>query len=125
MRRKLVLPSPTEHQEQCSLVRWWELTHPRMTQLLFAIPNGGARNAVTGALLKDEGVRKGVPDLFLAIPTGECHGLFIEIKRQNGGKVDKAQKEMHEALRAAGYSVAVCKGFEAARMEIKQYLGEI
>lgn len=125
MRRKSALPCPTEHQEQCSLVRWWELTHPRMTQLLFAIPNGGARNAVTGALLKREGVRKGVPDLFLAIPTGKAHGLFIEMKRQRGGTVDKAQKVMHEALQSAGYGVVVCKGFEEAMKEIKHYLGEI
>lgn len=101
------------------------MQYPGRKSLLFAIPNGGARGIITGAMLKREGVRKGVPDLFLAIPLGECHGLFIEMKRQRGGEVDKAQKEMHEALRAAGYSVAVCKGFEAAMKEIKNYLGEI
>lgn len=36
--------------------------------LLFAIPDGGRRDAVTGAHLKAEGVRAGVPDMFLAVP---------------------------------------------------------
>ena len=32
---------------------------------LHAIPNGGNRSAVTGARLKAEGVKRGIPDLFL------------------------------------------------------------
>src|SRR5688572_6150019 len=53
---------PTEHQEQCAVIQWWGHAH-HSYQLpvfaLFAIPNGGARDVITGARLKAEGVRRG------------------------------------------------------------------
>lgn len=47
---------------------------------LIAIPNGGARSKVGGAILKAEGVTAGVSDLFFAYPTTRYHGLWIEFK---------------------------------------------
>ena len=47
--------------------------------LLFAIPDGGRRDAVTGAHLKAEGVRAGGPDMFLAVPRQNAPGLFPEL----------------------------------------------
>lgn len=70
---------PSEHQEQAALLEWWNWQAGALRNLLFAIPNGGARVRRTGKILQQEGVRPGVPDLFLAIPTDDWHGLWIEV----------------------------------------------
>lgn len=115
---------PTEHAEQCALVRWWQLcAKPDLEPLLFAIPNGGARNPVTGAMLKAEGTRAGTPDLLLAIPRHGFGGLWLELKRRHGGRLSEPQKQMLGALSSIGYAVAVCHGFDEARRAICQYLG--
>lgn len=118
---------PTEHSEQVALVEWWSM-YARWkslpASLLMAIPNGGARNAITGAMLKAEGVRAGVPDLFLAVPTKSAHGLWIEMKRQKGGVVSDEQKAAMAALEDQGFFCVVCNGFQEARRAISDYLGE-
>jgi hypothetical protein len=72
-----------EHLIQCGIIDWYDLRYG--DGMLIAIPNGGARDARTGAMLKREGVRPGVWDLFLAKPglSGRPmpHGLWIEVKR--------------------------------------------
>ena len=119
--------SPTEHSEQTALIEWWRM-YARWKSLpeclLMAIPNGGRRDAVTGARLKAEGVRAGVPDLFLAVPTEHAHGLWIEMKRQKGGEVRSSQKAVMAALDDQGFSCTVCKGWQEARRAISDYLGE-
>lgn len=120
-------PTPTEHSEQTALVEWWRM-YARWKSLpeclLMAIPNGGARSAVTGARLKAEGVRAGVPDLFLAVPTALFHGLWVEMKREKGGRVSGAQKAAMAALEDQGFFCVVCNGFQEARRAISDYLGE-
>lgn len=90
--------------------------------LMFAVPNGGARSAITGARLKAEGVLAGVPDVFLAFPAGGLHGLFIEMKRARGGATSTAQKIVGELLSHAGYGVAVCHGWQDARDTVIRYM---
>ena len=114
-----------EHTEQVILMQWWALAHQQFgipEQLLFAIPNGGERNIIVAARMKKEGVRAGVPDLFLAVPKGEFHGLFIEMKKPKGGRVSKNQSSMIKLLAAQGYAAKVCCGWVEARVEIERYL---
>ena len=113
-------PTPTEHEEQVTLFTWFRMRYAGM--LMYAIPNGGARSSITGARLRDEGVLAGVPDVFLPCPSGGKHGLYIEMKRQKGGRVSPAQKAVMQALRMQGYEVAVCHGWQEARGCIEQYL---
>ncbi len=115
----------SESHEQRTLVAWWQAVRRQWPgAVLFAIPNGGARSAVTGARLRAEGVVAGIPDLFLAAPRGSSHGLFIEMKRAHGGSVDKAQKAAMALLESQGYECAVCRGFEAARGRIEAYMAQ-
>lgn len=124
MKHKDNMPFPTEHQEQAALFRWWRIMAKGETRdLLFAIPNGGARDPITGRILKDEGVKAGVPDIFLALPRNKFHGLWLEMKRQNGGKLSDAQKLMLRLLAKAGYATAVCRGMEEAARSIRRYMG--
>lgn len=115
----------SEHGEQCALIHWYRLvcnSFGLSEQLLFAIPNGGARDQITGAMLKAEGVRAGVPDLFLAVPRGRYHGLFIEMKQSKGGRVSDVQKAIHKLLLEQGYAVEVCHGWMHAKITICEYL---
>ena len=114
---------PTEHAEQKALFAWWRTQYRHMEPLLIAIPNGGARNLITGTMLKAEGVRAGVPDIFLAIPAGGYHGLWIEMKRRAHAYATPEQKFMLGVFRKAGYDCAVCRGWDEAREKILSYLG--
>ncbi len=100
---------------------WAAFDRPELA-LLYAIPNGGARDAVTGARMKAEGVKAGVPDLFLPVARCGYHGLFVEMKRRDGGKVSPAQRLWIERLTEQGYLVAVCHGRDAAERVIVTYL---
>jgi hypothetical protein len=71
-------------------------------RFLCAIPNGGNRSPITGAILKAEGVRAGVADLFLMEASGEFHGLWIEVKLPKGRQSDK-QKEFEKIATERGY----------------------
>lgn len=45
-------PHDEEHRLQVACVRWFRLQYPALSHALFAVPNGGRRDAMTGAKLK-------------------------------------------------------------------------
>jgi len=120
----------SEHQEQVMVVRWLDswasknwphlATHkgkiPRA-----AIPNGANRDAITGKNLKEEGVSAGFPDLFLPVPLGGFHGLFIEMKQVKKSAVSPTQDEWLNVLYRAKYKALVCRGHQAAILELCKY----
>lgn len=73
--------------------------------VVFAVPNGGSRNVVEAANLKQQGVLAGVPDLVL-IHCGRAFGL--ECKAE-GGDLSKSQREVFPILRQAGMRVEVVR----------------
>lgn len=95
-----------------------------LRNLLFAIPNGGKRDARTAASLKMEGVLKGVPDIFFAHPSPSAYGLFIEMKREKGGSTSPEQKKIIAAIQEEGYVVEVAKGSKEAFKILLDYLGD-
>ena len=115
--------SNPEHAAQVAVAKWAALACGSMPELrlLFAIPNGGARDVITGARLKAEGVRRGVPDLFLPVSRHDCHGLFIEMKSAKG-VLSTEQKAWAFALHYEGYRVEVCRSAQAAIDTITEYL---
>lgn len=124
----LIKPSSTEHMHQVALFAWAALHREQYPQLrwMFAIPNGGSRGdaksaAIVGGMLKAEGVRPGVSDIFLPAPTGYYHGLFIEMKKP-GGKPQQNQLDFGAAMEANHYKFAICDHWEKARDLIIAYL---
>ena len=118
------LTPPTEDEEQIALMRWAALAtpvHPEL-RLLFHIPNGGSRHKAEAGRFRAMGVKPGVPDLFLPVPAGGYHGLFVELKRTKGGRVSPEQREWMDALRERGYCAALCRGWEDAARIITWYL---
>jgi hypothetical protein len=121
----------SEHDEQRNLFSWaeWQsLVWPELA-LMFAIPNGGHRHKATAAKMKAEGVKAGVPDIFLPVMVrskygelGVYSGLFIEMKFGKN-KPTKKQREWLEALRGQNYYATVCYSAQEAREVIADYLG--
>jgi len=114
----------TEHGEQVSLIAWAKENETRCPELkwLMAIPNGGLRSKSTARKLQLEGVKPGVSDLFLPVPRGNSHGLWIEMKAGRN-KQTREQINFRRDMLAAGYSAVVCWSFEAARDIVISYLG--
>ena len=90
---------------------WFRKTYPGVR--IFAIPNGGKRGKVTARNLNLEGLSPGVPDL--QVP--EWH-LWVEMKRQKGGRLSAEQKDWIQYLDACNYAVIVGYGFEDARDKV-------
>lgn len=114
----------SEHQEQSAVISWWFRVHQKYglpVFALFAVPNGGARDVITGANLKAEGVRKGALDLILAKPVAAHHGLFIEMK-VGDNKPSEDQEEFIAYLDSVGYKTAVHWNAGTAIKEIEGYL---
>jgi hypothetical protein len=111
---------PTEHQEQVKLIQWCN-AHP-VANRIFAIPNGSHKNPATAAKFQREGLRKGIPDLFLPVPSGGFHGAFIELKRIKNAKASAEQQEWIDFLNGQGYFAMVCYGADEAIAVIQRYL---
>jgi hypothetical protein len=116
----------SEHDEQKKLIKWWEMYSSSKgipKELFFAIPNGGKRDVITAKVLQSEGVRPGVPDLFLALETYTHAGLFIEMKKAKGGVVSDKQRAFAEMLENhTSYQHKVCRGFDEARLCVERYI---
>lgn len=137
----------SEHGHQTALFAWCAaIKHVGIsndTGKMFAIPNGGLRNKATASNLKAEGVRKGVPDIFLPVPVivdrdshqqlyamfkntkligNSLAGLFIEMKKSKLGRVSDEQKFRMEQLQKDGYAVIECRSWREARDAISVYL---
>ncbi len=121
---KARLPVPTEGEEQALLFSWAAMSLRKYPELglLFHIPNGGKRGKAEAARFKAEGVKAGVPDLFLPVARGKYHGLFIELKRYKGGRVSDWQKHWLMELGWQGYRAEVARGWKEAAEIIKNYL---
>ena len=111
----------TEASEQITLIAMIDSFHPALSDFIAHIPNGGKRDAKTGALMKKMGVRPGWPDLVYTRMRGRYGALFIEMKRMKGGSTSQAQKRVHEALRGEGYRVRVCRGWREALETLLEY----
>ena len=85
-------PSDEEHRIQCTCVRWFSLQYPQLDGRLFAVPNGGRRDAVTAAKLRAEGVVAGVADLILLKSNRDYGALLIEMKTTKGRQSESQKK---------------------------------
>jgi hypothetical protein len=114
-------------QEESNLQRccvsWFRLQYPKLSTLLFAVPNGGSRNAIEAARMKGEGVTAGVADLLLLVPGNGFHGLAIEMK---AGKNKQTEKQIawQQAVEAQGYRYVVCRSFDEFRQAIQTHFAK-
>lgn len=126
-KKKRAKPVPYERRHQCNVMNTLFHEYREVWEYTFSIPNGGGRDSFEALNLKDEGQKNGVPDFFIAWPSSNFHGLFIEMKRlpsEGKGKpvISKEQKEWHIKLINQGYAVYVCYGYDEAMKVIRTYL---
>ena len=115
-------PTDEEHRIQCECVRWFSLQYPRLYGRLFAVPNGGRRDATTAAKLKAEGVVAGVADLILLKSNRDYGALLIEMKTRKGRQRD-SQKQWEDTVCAdSEYKYVVCRSFDDFKREVDDYL---
>lgn len=102
---------------------------------IHSVPNGAMfgdsvkSRAIRAGKMKAEGLRPGIPDIFLPYPANFLCGLYIEMKRQDkkpkrGGKggLSDEQIAFRDYCRNNNYGWNVCYGaFEAIEI-LKQYL---
>lgn len=112
--------SDHEHHLQVACVQWFRMQYPQ--QLIYAIPNGGQRNAIVAAKLKAEGVTAGIPDLHIPIARNGYHSLYIEMKNGKQGRLSEHQKHTIQLLQDAGHRVVVCRDMQEFINEVKNYL---
>jgi hypothetical protein len=135
-------PVPKESAEQRAVIRWWASycrTKGLDERLLFASWNGAhlagdsTRRAIKMRLMKMQGLRPGVPDLFLALPKRDRYslreynvwlfaGLFIELKRTKGSTTSPEQHEYINLLRKQGYNCVIAYGADEAIRAIRGYV---
>lgn len=117
-----------------------------------SIPNGGLRDKITAAKMKQEGALAGILDIFLPLPVKikakedtqfanlmptMYAGLYIEMKREGTvktgkrgnsiidratGKTSSVQDEFITYARRMGYAVSVCFTWRDAAKEIERYV---
>lgn len=115
-------PSDEEHRIQCTCVRWFSLQYPKLRGRLFAVPNGGRRDATTAAKLKAEGVVAGVADLILLKKKSNYGALLIEMKTLKGRQQDSQKKWQNTVCADGEYKYVVCRSFDDFRREVNDYL---
>jgi hypothetical protein len=116
-----------EHDNQVAIFNWAATYAPKYPALycMFAIPNGGHRHISVAMKLKAEGVKAGVPDIFLAqgdVSGTKYYGLFIEMKSEHGRSTPE-QLSWCLKLEQAGYKCVICHSWVEAAKEICDYLG--
>lgn len=112
-------PKHEESKLQRACVAWFRLQYPEY--VLFAVPNGGYRNAKEAGILKAEGILAGVADLFLMLPVKGYMGMFIEMKYGSGRQSD-AQIKFQENSEKLGYKYVVVNSLEGFMKEINYYI---
>lgn len=112
-----------------TISEWWEL------EWLHHIPNGGYRGdkrsaSITGAKLKQQGVKAGVADVLLPVNRAGCSGLYIEMKKPSLKSAknpfagcSEDQLDFKDFVEANKYIWRVCYSYEEAKAELLAYLG--
>jgi hypothetical protein len=129
--------SGSEHGEQVAFFAWAARAADYAPALgwAYATPNGGSRGdtersrAIEGGKMKAEGVKSGVPDVFLPHPRFHVGrqamyaGAYCELKTKDGGDGGSDnQKKWLARLSEVGYACTIANGWHEMRRFFVEYL---
>ena len=114
---KMINQEHSEDKIQHDCFTWFHNSYPQYRGLLFAIPNGGFRNAREANKLKATGVVPGIPDLQLI--WGKMP-YFFEVKTANG-RISPKQKEIHQQFEKHDLKVFIIRSLD----QFKELITEI
>lgn len=106
---------------QQSCVFWFGLQYPKFRRLIHHSPNEASYKSA--GLQRAMGMQVGFPDIFIAVPRGGYHGLFVEMKTPKG-RVSKEQTEMLSLLEDQGYKTAIARGVVPFMKVVNEYMEE-
>jgi hypothetical protein len=121
---------------QSFFFRWWRASAKGLgvwPGCCYHIPNGSMlgddanSRVIRARMLALAGVETGVVDVFLMVPRGKWHGMYVEFKKpgvrnhKNGGCTDE-QVEFLAYATANGYHCVVCYSWEEGRDAVVKYL---
>lgn len=107
------------HIESCiqqDCVSWFRWQYSNY--IIFAVPNGGSRNALESANMKKEGVMPGVSDL-IVIANGKI--LFVEMKAGKNTQ-QQSQKDFQHKVEDLGFKYILCRSLEEFISAIEEWL---
>lgn len=117
---------PLEEADQIAIFQWRRLMVPKYPELrwLHASLNGVPLSPGLAAKMRALGMTAGIADVFLPVAKGGYSGLYIELKRAKGVASDLSddQREFLGFVAGQGYRAEWCKGWEAAKNLIVEYL---
>lgn len=117
-------PKNEEHRLQCQMIKVFRLQYPKLKDVLFAVPNGGRRDSISGKKLKDEGVIAGVSDLILLKSNHYYGSLCIEVKTPQGTQ-SKAQQEWQRQVELQGNKYVICRSVDDFIKQVTIYLKNV
>jgi hypothetical protein len=122
--RRRAKPRELERAHQVALIKWVRTVRDiyPVLKLLYAIPNGGKRNLRVARKLKAEGVLVGVADLCLPAARRGYHGLYLEMKSEEGVATEE-QKEFLRGVSGEGYCAVIAQGVDEAQATLEWYIG--
>lgn len=110
-----------EEIDHINTVNWFNEKYPHLADDFHHFANERKCTVMEGRKLKRMGVKKGVLDFHLAIPMGDFHGLWLELK-VGKGKLLPEQIDFIRRKQSRGYVATAVWGFEAAKEIIMCYL---
>ena len=110
---------PTEHKEQVRLAMHLRTFYPQL--VVAASGNGAAVSGKQRLRLMAEGLLPGFPDVQICAAHGGYFGMLVEMKKADG-RVSLEQTKVQQALKAAGYYVLTCYGFDEALAAVLEYV---
>jgi hypothetical protein len=84
-------------------------------------PNGGKRHGREGAKLKRLGMSAGFPDFEIPYARKGYHGLYIELKRLSGGRLEVEQEEWRDFLLGEGFAWHLARGAQECIRIVCEY----
>jgi hypothetical protein len=114
----------SEHDLQASCVKWFSAVYPYLGPLFFSVPNGAKTKHTEAQWMKAEGMKKGIADLILQVPSGTYSSLNIEMKSHKGVQ-SQEQKDYEQWVKAAGGQYVVCRTFEEFCATVRDYVDKM
>lgn len=117
------------HQSETQLVHafmdWvhWKSNSEPLYSYMHHIVNEGKRSYTTSKLLKRAGMKSGLPDYNLPLPTARYAGLYIEFKTETG-KLSSHQISWIMKLRAVGHLVIVARTLSDAQYITEEHIAQ-
>ena len=113
----------SEFEIQADIIVWARLTHILVPELRFLTASLNGVQISVGQRVKalKSGLNKGTPDLSLPCARRGYHGLYIEVKTQDG-VLSKEQKEWRDFLKRENYFWYLCRSTDSAKRLLTWYL---